>query len=315
MQVRRRNFLLLMTVAAAAAMTALGQTVAAVGPIDRAAHNAASIPDFSGMWAHQSIPGFEPLASGPTSLTNRSRRDGISNTLQLVGDYTNPILKPEAAEIVKKHGEMSLSHFGYPTPRNQCWPGGVPFVLSTNGLQIFQQPDKITILYAVDHQVRHVRMDTKHPGRVAPSWYGDSVGHYEGDTLVIDTIRVKVGPFAMVDWYGTPHSQALHVIERYRLLDYEAAKDGLERDAKENFGPRIINSAIEPFDMDRNYRGKYLQLLFTVEDEGVFTTPWSATVTYGRPLGEWLENVCAENPHKYGTEKDVAVPTADKPDF
>jgi hypothetical protein len=89
----------------------------------------------------------------------------------------------------------------------------------------------------------------------------------------------------------------------------------LERDAKENFGPRIINSAIEPFDMDRNYRGKYLQLLFTVEDEGVFTTPWSATVTYGRPLGGWLENVCAENPHKYGTEKDVAVPTADKPDF
>jgi hypothetical protein len=119
----------------------------------------------------------------------------------------------------------------------------------------------------------------------------------------------------MVDWYGTPHSPALHVVERYRLLEYEAAKDGLERDAKENFGPRIINSAIEPFDMDRNYRGKYLQLSFTVEDEAVFTTPWSATVTYGRPLGQWLENVCAENPHKYGTEKDVAVPTADRPDF
>ena len=67
--------------------------------------------------------------------------------------------------------------------------------------------------------------------------------------------------------------------------------------------------------MDPNYRGKYLQLQFTVDDEGVFTMPWSATVTYGRPLGEWLENVCAENPRKYGTEKDVAVPTADRPDF
>ena len=289
--------------------------VAATPDLGQAAATTVSMPDFSGMWAHQSIPGFEPLATGPTSLTNRSRRQGVSDTLQLVGDYTNPILKPEAAEIVKKHGEMSLAHFGYPTPRNQCWPGGVPFVLSTNGLQMFQQPDKITILYAVDHQVRHVRMNVKHPAKVTPSWYGDSVGHYEGGTLVIDTVGVKIGPFAMVDWYGTPHSPALHVVERYRLLDYEAAREGLERDANENFGPRIINSAIEPFDRDRNYRGKYLQLLFTVEDEGVFTTPWSATVTYGRPLGEWLENVCAENPNKYGAEKDAQVPTADRPDF
>jgi hypothetical protein len=166
-----------------------------------------------------------------------------------------------------------------------------------------------------DHQVRHVRMNAEHPANITPSWYGDSVGHYESDTLVIDTVGVRIGPFAMIDWYGTPHSPALHVVERYRLLDYEAAKEGLERDAKENYGPRAPESAIEPYNMDPNYRGKYLQLLFTVEDEGVFTTPWSATVTYGRPLGEWLENVCADNPRKYGTERDAQVPTADKPDF
>jgi hypothetical protein len=58
-----------------------------------------------------------------------------------------------------------------------------------------------------------------------------------------------------------------------------------------------------------------LQLLVTVEDEGVFTMPWSATVTYGRPMGPWLENVCADNPRKYGTERDAQVPAADKPDF
>jgi len=58
-----------------------------------------------------------------------------------------------------------------------------------------------------------------------------------------------------------------------------------------------------------------LQLTFTVEDEGVFTTPWSATVTFGHPADPWLELVCAENPNKYGTEKDARVPTADKPDF
>jgi len=182
-------------------------------------------------------------------------------------------------------------------------------------MQMFQQRDNITILYAVNHQVRHVRMNQPHPAVVTPSWYGDSVGHYQGDALIIDTVGIKVGPFAMVDWYGTPHSPALHVVERYRLLDYEAAKDGLDRDAKENSTGRTPETGIEPFGMDPNYRGKYLQLQFTVDDEGVFTMPWSATVTYGRPLGEWLENVCAENPRKYGTEKDAAVPTADRPDF
>src|SRR5258706_498400 len=149
-------------------------------------------------------------------------------------------------------------------------------------------------------------MNAKHPAKVTPSWYGDSIGRYEGDTLVIDTVGVKIGPFAMIDWYGTPHSPALHVVERYRLLDYEAAREPLERDARENFGPRIINSAIEPFDMDTNYRGKYLQLLFTVEDKGVLTTPCSATVTYGRPLGPGLENVCAKNPVRWRSLSEAA---------
>jgi hypothetical protein len=75
-----------------------------------------------------------------------------------------------------------------------CWPGGVPFVLWNIGMQMLQQPDKITILYSNDHEVRHVRMNQSHPARVTPSWYGDSVGHYEGDTLVIDSVGVKIGP-------------------------------------------------------------------------------------------------------------------------
>ena len=305
---RRGKFLLM---AALAAVPGLGQAA----PAGSGAKGAASIPDFSGAWAHTSITGFEPLASGPTSITNLSRRGITSDNRQLVGDYHNPILKPEAAEIVKKHGEMSLAGIGYPTPRNQCWPGGIPFVFTTTAIAVLQQPEEITFLYYEDHEVRHVRMNQPHPAVVTPSWYGDSVGHYQGDALIIDTVGIKVGPFAMVDWYGTPHSPALHVVERYRLLDYEAAKDGLDRDAKENSTGRTPETGIEPFGMDPNYRGKYLQLQFTVDDEGVFTMPWSATVTYGRPLGEWLENVCAENPRKYGTEKDVAVPTADRPDF
>src|SRR5215475_9409945 len=101
MNSRRQTFLAVMTLTAAAATPALGQAPAPT------AHGATSIPDLSGIWVH-SIPGFEPLASGPTSLVNRSRRNGIGDLLQLVGDYTNPILKPEAAEVVKKHGEISL---------------------------------------------------------------------------------------------------------------------------------------------------------------------------------------------------------------
>src|SRR5260370_33162351 len=93
---------------------------------------AASIPDFTGIWSHPYTPGFEPPASGPGPVTNRSRvrggpQRGIGNPNQLVGDYTNPILKPQAAQVVKRAGEVGLSE-GHPTPRNQCWPGGVPFV-------------------------------------------------------------------------------------------------------------------------------------------------------------------------------------------
>jgi hypothetical protein len=248
-------------------------------------------------------------------VTNRSLRNGVSNTYSLVGDYTNPILKPHAAEIVRQHGEISLTGVPYPTPSNQCWPGGVPFALFNIGMQMLQEPDKITILYSNDHEVRHVRLNQPHPVRVTPSWYGDSVGHYEGDTLVIDTVGVKVGPFAMVDMYGTPHTQALHVVERYKLLDYEAAKEAEDRGEREN---RRLPSSDPGFAPNPNYRGKGLQLQFTVEDEGVFTMPWSAAVTYRRPLsplGEWPESVCAENPQKYNTEKDPEVPTANKPDF
>lgn len=84
-----------------------------------------------------------------------------------------------------------LSGTGYPDPRNQCQPQGVPYVFTSGGMQLLQQRDKVTFLYDYDHQVRHVRMNQPHPAQVTPSWYGDSVGHYEGDTLVIDTVGFK----------------------------------------------------------------------------------------------------------------------------
>src|SRR6202790_50335 len=202
---QRWKVLLLVTVAAVAT-PALGQATQSV----------ASIPDFSGLWWHPSLPGFEPPASGPGPVTNRSRSRGVSNYSQLVGDYTNPILKPAAAEVVKQHGDLSLAGVVYGSPANQCWPEPVPFIYKNFGLQMLQQPDKITILYEQDHEFRQVRMNQPHPAQVTPSWYGDSVGHYEGDTLVVDTVATRtLRPYAMIDLYGTPYTPALHVVERY----------------------------------------------------------------------------------------------------
>jgi hypothetical protein len=308
MNMHQRDLLLLATLAATATPT-FGPTAAS--PADSGTQSTASILDFSGLWFHPTSPGFEPPTSGAGPIRNRSRRpDGGGNFSQLVGDYTSPILKPRAAQVVRQHGEISLAGIGYPTPSDQCWPQPVPFIFWYFQTQILQQPDKITILYSVpDHEYRQVRLNQSHPAQLTPSWYGDSVGHYEGDTLVIDTVGIRADrPYAMVDWFGTPYSPALHVVERYRLIDYEDAKEGWERATKENtFAPRALN-------IDYGYRGKHLQLQFTVEDDGVFTMPWSATITYWRGAGEWEEHICAENTQWYpGTYS--AVPTADKPDF
>ena len=268
-----------------------------------------AVPDFSGLWWHPSLPGPEPLASGSTTVINRSRTTkGISDYGQLVGDYANPILKPEAAAVVKKFGDMSLAGIDFPSPANQCWPEPGPYIFKNFALQLLQQPNRVTLIYEQDHEFRNVRMDQKHPANVEPSWYGDSVGHYEGgDTLVVDTVGIKTDrPYAMLDLYGTPYSRSLHMVERYRLIDYDQAKDGLERDRKENM---IVEGRADP-----KYRGKYLQIFYTIEDEGVFRMPWSATITFGKGATDWPESVCAENPHVY-YDRDESVPTATKPDF
>jgi len=298
MDLRWRNFLVLI-VAGAFVSPVLGQSHESAGPI----------PDLSGIWLH-TLPGFEPLPAGPTALVNRSRRaNGTGDILKLNGDYTNPILKPEAAAIVKQHAQLGLDGIGDPNPRNQCWPEGIPFLFTNGPTELVQQPDKVTILYTYDHQVRRVRMNQSHPAHVTPTWYGDSVGHYEGDTLVIDTVGLKVGRYSMVDWYGTPHTPALHVIERYRLLDPQAAKEGFDRDAKQH---NVADGM-----RDANSHGKYLQLRFTVEDNTVFTTPWTATMTYGsggESPSDWVEYACAENIQWY-SGKDADVPLALRPDF
>jgi len=154
-------------------------------------------------------------------------------------------------------------------------------------------------------------MDQTHPANVIPSVYGDSIGSYDGDALVIDTVGIKVGPFAMVDGFGTPFSEALHIVERYRLIDYQAGKEAVEQhEAKSDRIPPDASGIV----VDLDYRGKALRIEFTVDDPNVFTTPWKAMVTYRRAASEWPEYICAENlTEPNGVPRKV--PIAETPDF
>src|SRR5271163_2940909 len=100
----QRDLVLLMMLTAAAAPASAQQMAPVAAHADSAVtQNAASVPDFSGVWHRWSRPG---------PVTNRSRIGGVSNYNQLVGNYTNPILNPRAAQVVKEHGELSLRGVG-----------------------------------------------------------------------------------------------------------------------------------------------------------------------------------------------------------
>ena len=203
-----------------------------------------------------------------------------------VADLTNPILMPWVKEALQKFNVDALAGRPQYTPIARCWPNSVPgtILLRLNPLFIAQTPKEVTFLYQSDHQVRHIYLNVPHSKDVKPSWYGESVGHYEGDTLVVDTIGITTK--AAVDYYNTPHTDKLHVVERYRLLD----------------------------------GGKTLEVSFTVDDAGAFTMPWSASQRYQKtPELPMEEVVCAEGesfaPIQTPEETLFPIPSAPKSDF
>ena len=234
---RHRNFLVSISLATVVATPALTQTETTGAAPASSASSTASTPDLTGSWNHPSFPWFEPPASGPGPITNRSRgpqrpggatgsqaspptKEGVSNYDQLVGDYTSPILQPWAADVVKKFGELSLKGITYPNPSNQCWPEPMPFIYKQFLVMLIQKSDEVLFYYNGNGDIRHVRLNEPHRTPLTPSWYGDSVGHYEGDTLVIDTIGQKTDrKYAMIDLFGTPYTKSLHIVERYRLRE------------------------------------------------------------------------------------------------
>jgi hypothetical protein len=236
---------------------------------------------------------FLPPPSGPGPVTfdkrhpyvdnGAARRTGTQPTYR-VADLGNPILQPWAAEQMRKSNEEVLAGKVPFRPRESCYPGGVPGFLVYNLVfpnRFLQTAKQVTIINPGGPELRRVYLNVPHSARVTPSWYGESVGRYEGnDTMLVDTVGISTKAF--VDNYRTPHSDRLHVVERFKLTGGE----------------------------------QMLDVLITVDDPGAFTTPWSAIQRFRRvQAGPMEEAICAENNVNPFNFAVVPIPQADKPDF
>jgi hypothetical protein len=107
-------------------------------------------------------------------------------------------------------------------PVTNCFPPGVPRIYLIRGepVEIMQIPGRVVMLFEYDHFVRHIYTDGRqHPKDLAPTWMGDSIGKWEGDTLVVDTVGFNDKTW--LDNEGHPHSEALHVVERIRRVNHD----------------------------------------------------------------------------------------------
>ena len=222
------------------------------------------------------------------------------------------MLKPHAAEIVKRMGELSAGGHDILDPSNQCATYSPPYVLAMQQrVTVLQMKNDVTLVYSQDVQVRHIRLNESHPAHPAPSPMGDSVGHYEGDTLVVDTIGIEVGPYTMADRFGTPQSPAMHVVERYRLIDDEKARAAQER--HEQTAGRLGGKAGNTSFVAGSKNG--LQVHVTIDDPNIYTAQWSGDVTYRLTQDAWDERICAESASLGSHEGIEHPPTAERPDF
>ena len=258
---------------------------------------------------------FEGMPSGPQPLRNLSRLpNGKANAGRLVGDYHNPILTPAAAAIVKQKGDLAIAGKGFPNSQDQCRPMAPPFALAMQlgFVMLPAQNHEIAIVYDQNMNIRHIRMDGAHPAKLLPSTMGDAVGRWEDDTLVIDTIGIKLDTYTSIDRFGTPQSEAMHVIERYRLIDGAVAKAQIDK-YETSEGTVGGGGRIAGYNPDTSLKG--LQLEVTMDDPKVFVMPLTARITYRRVISQWEESVCADNPIEHYPGEWIGLPRAEHPDF
>ena len=246
-----------------------------------------SPPDFSASgygWVrvgtsqdYEAVPGTIPPISSDPAHPFTGNNTGRQTTYR-IADLSNPNLKPWVKERMQKDNDEVFAGKTAFTARQSCLPAGVPAFVTYGGdtpVYFIQTPKQIWMVYAGDQQVRRVYLNVPHSRGIKPSWYGESVGHYEGQTLVIDTIGQN--DKTMLDPYRTPHSEKIHVVERWAIVE----------------------------------DGRILEDVFTVEDPEAFYQPWTGKKRFRRGQEPILEEVCAENNEHF----DFHIPSADKPDF
>ncbi len=115
-------------------------------------------------------------------------------------------------------------------PLQDCLPPGVPRILLVPfPMQIVQIPGEVIMLFEYDHYVRYIYTNRReHPKGLQPTWMGDSIGHWHGNTFVVDTIGLT--DKSWLDQVGHPHSDELHVVERIRRIDRDTLEDDLTMD-------------------------------------------------------------------------------------
>ncbi len=241
-------------------------------------------------------------ASGAKPVTNDPKYPHIGNLqpgqkTERVADLTNPILKDWVKPQMQKYNEEVIQGTIPFVATSLCWPGGVPAqLLVPTTVYFIQKPDEVVMIWERDQLVRHVYLNVPHTKNPRPTWFGESVGHYEnGDTLVIDTIGFVEHPFSFVDNYRTPHTKELHVTERWKITTVGGGGRG-----------RGGNNA---------GANKGIEVSFTVDDPGAFTMPWGGMMRYRNGKGGIEEFVCAENNGNHFDTEKYAMPQAKTPDF
>ncbi|HTI41639.1 MAG TPA: hypothetical protein VL693_07415 [Vicinamibacterales bacterium] len=291
-----RVTILCVGIAIGVAALALAQTARA--PIPNFA------PDDRTSWYPDRLDGdnwLPPEGGGPGPILSTPDHPYVPNDASdqptyRIADLSNPILQPWVREQMKRDNDEVLAGKIPFMARERCYPPGMAwnvFRRVTPPMVFFvQQPTFVLLMYRGDNQFRHVYLNVPHSAHPKPSWNGESVGHYEnGDTLVVDTIGVLVHRYNFVDNYRTPHTDQLHVVERYRL-----SADGKTIDVNVRF-----------------------------EDPGAFTTPWEARQHYAKSEeGPLEETICAESAGR-GTDlfnwglthaaELAPMPQDDTPDF
>jgi hypothetical protein len=216
-------------------------------------------PDISGVWEAERSPkseydrvlgeGFAALQPDTDQITTH-----FLNVFWGMKPEEEP-LRPEAAAIIKHRQQNPLE-----SPFTNCLPYGVPAALLVQTFKIFQTPREIVMTPEIVHPPRQIHMDGRPlPTDPDPRWMGYSVGHWEGDTLVVDTVGVN--DRAWLDGTGHPRSESMHVTERYH---------------RRNFG--------------------HMDLEITFNDPKYYTRPFSfKTGLTLLPDDYFLEYVCTEN--------------------